>query len=343
MSYIPYAYELYKNKIFPHIKESVPVFTDETLKNSVYDDLIEYCVYEDNPTGRRFYPSALFVLFYQALTNKEPSADILKVAASLELFHNSSLCHDDVIDNHSLRREKPTIVNNHGQSIALLVGNMMIGMTDQILSDNSSAEITEIRKEFARAIHHLNYGQYLDEKKVWADVSQNQWPAHWSNIIRYKMIVGFLALRLAAVCANRKDDILLLDQYEYAMSVISQIINDTGDLYKFYGYYLTTKTNRPSGEETLQKVTYPLVWLVEEQIVVPTFAEDKQLYLRELQGTLAQHDFGKGARARIEEFREVALGAINELNLVSSDYKEIIFDFTRTPNIPEKLDFENAS
>lgn len=48
------------------------------------------------------------------------------VCAAVELVHTASLCHDDVVDNSLVRRSTPTLWRTSGQSVAILVGDLLL-------------------------------------------------------------------------------------------------------------------------------------------------------------------------------------------------------------------------
>ena len=56
----------------------------------------------------------------------EVGQDAFKVAASIELFHNFSLIHDDIMDKAPLRRGAETVHIRYGESTALLAGDVML-------------------------------------------------------------------------------------------------------------------------------------------------------------------------------------------------------------------------
>lgn len=336
MNYIDFAYKTYKENIFTKIDDFD--FAKYIANNNLelFKKLKEYCIFEDSPSGRRFYPSSLFILFYRSFSNKEPTEDIYKIAAAIELFHNSSLTHDDVIDEHDYRREKETILKTSGSNIALLAGNLMIGLMNEMI-DSSNIEYKEsIRKEFSRATLFLNHGQFLDENKVWNKVVKNDWSKHWNNIITYKMITGFLAVRCAYILSGQFSNIDDIDRYEMIMSEISQIINDTGDLYKFYGYYISTKTIRESGEEITKKVTYPLIWLVENDIDFSNYLTIDSLDIKVVRDLLEENNFYQITFKKIEKLKSNANDIISKYIIKDNIYSKLVLDFTMKPNLPPK-------
>lgn len=64
------------------------------------------------------------------------AADIAPTAATLELYHNAFLIHDDIEDGSLFRRSKPALHIDHGVPIAINVGDAMLSMSLQPLLDN---------------------------------------------------------------------------------------------------------------------------------------------------------------------------------------------------------------
>src|SRR5687767_2605437 len=54
------------------------------------------------------------------------NADAWHAATAIELFHNFTLVHDDIMDNAPLRRGKPTVHEKYGSHTALLAGDVML-------------------------------------------------------------------------------------------------------------------------------------------------------------------------------------------------------------------------
>jgi geranylgeranyl diphosphate synthase, type II len=61
---------------------------------------------------------------------------VLPTAATLELYHNAFLVHDDIEDESVLRRGRPTLHVDHGVPIAVNVGDAMMSLSLQPLLDN---------------------------------------------------------------------------------------------------------------------------------------------------------------------------------------------------------------
>lgn len=98
----------------------------------------------------------------------EINPEAYHVAAAIELFHNFTLIHDDIMDNASLRRGMETIHEKYGNNTALLAGDIMVIAAYERLSKISPAVLSTILKLFNRTAKEVCEGQQLDmdfEKK----------------------------------------------------------------------------------------------------------------------------------------------------------------------------------
>ena len=60
--------------------------------------------------------------------------ELVEAAAAMELIHIASLIHDDVLDEASLRHNKPTVNNRYGDDISIVLGDYVYSMTFQLIS-----------------------------------------------------------------------------------------------------------------------------------------------------------------------------------------------------------------
>lgn len=86
----------------------------------------------------------------------------LSVAAAVELVHNFSLLHDDLMDGDLARRHRPTAWTVFGKSRALLAGDALLGLaTETVLADRSPFAPRAAR-ELSRTVRSLIAGQSAD-------------------------------------------------------------------------------------------------------------------------------------------------------------------------------------
>lgn len=88
--------------------------------------------------------------------------DAFHVASAIELFHNFSLIHDDIMDKAPLRRGKATVHALHGEPTALLAGDVMLVVAYEELNKVSSINGRKILSLFNRTAKEVCEGQQLD-------------------------------------------------------------------------------------------------------------------------------------------------------------------------------------
>ena len=88
--------------------------------------------------------------------------DAWHVATAIELFHNFTLIHDDIMDNAPLRRGMETVHTKYGTSTALLAGDVMLVMAYEQLNQISLTYIRDILQLFNKTAKEVCEGQQTD-------------------------------------------------------------------------------------------------------------------------------------------------------------------------------------
>ena len=76
--------------------------------------------------GKRVRPIASLITFSLF---KEINADIINASLAIEIFHNFTLAHDDIMDDDRLRRGKASTHVKFGESTAILAGNSLLTLS----------------------------------------------------------------------------------------------------------------------------------------------------------------------------------------------------------------------
>ncbi len=124
----------------------------------IYDSM----VYHLDVGGKRFRP-AMVLLANKALGGDTNEA--LYPAAAIELLHEFSLIHDDLMDSDETRRGKETVWKKYGVPKAILSGDLMYSYSYQALIDSFSEGFglnLEVFRTFNDTIIYINEGQALD-------------------------------------------------------------------------------------------------------------------------------------------------------------------------------------
>jgi geranylgeranyl diphosphate synthase type II len=125
------------------------------------------------------------------------SEDAWNVANAIELFHNFTLVHDDIMDKAPLRRGMQTVHEKYGESTALLAGDVMLVAAYDYLNKVSLTSMRRIIQLFNRTAREVCEGQQLDmdfEKKEGVDFPS------YENMISLKTSVLLAAsLQMGAI------------------------------------------------------------------------------------------------------------------------------------------------
>lgn len=89
-------------------------------------------------------------------------ADTWKTAMALELFHNFTLIHDDIMDKAPLRRGKPTVHAKYNESTALLAGDVMLLQAYEYLNETNAGIVQSLVRVLNKAGREVCEGQQLD-------------------------------------------------------------------------------------------------------------------------------------------------------------------------------------
>lgn len=92
----------------------------------------------------------------------EINNDAWHVATAIELFHNFTLIHDDIMDKAPLRRGMETVHKKFGESTALLAGDVMLVAAYDCLSKVSGKSLPSILNIFNQTAREVCEGQQLD-------------------------------------------------------------------------------------------------------------------------------------------------------------------------------------
>src|SRR5215207_4569298 len=92
----------------------------------------------------------------------ELNPDAWKVANAIELFHNFTLIHDDIMDKAPLRRGMETVHHRFGESTALLAGDVMLVTAYEYLNMVSSKHSRRLIQLFNQTAKQVCEGQQLD-------------------------------------------------------------------------------------------------------------------------------------------------------------------------------------
>lgn len=111
--------------------------------------------------GKRIRP-ILVVLACKAVGGNQDMC--LDAAVAVEILHNFTLVHDDIMDKDDLRRSRETVHKKWDEATAILAGDGLVALAYHYLLKTKIDEITEIANIFTTGIIDLCEGQALDKE-----------------------------------------------------------------------------------------------------------------------------------------------------------------------------------
>ena len=154
----------------------------------------------------------------------------IRPAIAMEVFHNFTLLHDDLMDNAPTRRNKPTIHEKWNESVAILSGDVMLVKAYEFLFDIDKELLKEALIGFSQTAAEVCEGQQLDMN--FEDL-ENVSKAEYLEMIRLKtsVLLGF-SLKIGAMIGGASS----LDQnklYQIALNAGMgfQLMDDILDVY----------------------------------------------------------------------------------------------------------------
>lgn len=109
--------------------------------------------------GKRIRP-VLCLLGNELFGTIQPDTWI--TAAALEIFHNFTLIHDDIMDKAPLRRGRATVHAKYNEPTALLAGDVMLLQSYEYLNQTSSKYVQELFRLLNKTGREVCEGQQLD-------------------------------------------------------------------------------------------------------------------------------------------------------------------------------------
>lgn len=144
------------------MKDFIKTFEGFLKKEIDYDNprnLYEPVKYLLDSGGKRLRP--LITLFVSDLFTGNIS-NALPASAALEIFHNFTLAHDDIMDNSLMRRGKKTINSKWDDNTAILSGDVMLIISYEILNKYDDSKYLLLSKQLTETSRLVCEGQQND-------------------------------------------------------------------------------------------------------------------------------------------------------------------------------------
>ena len=211
----------------PELIEKVNSCIEKMQFNSPAPGLYAPITYSLAMGGKRIRP-LLMLLAYNLY--KENVSDVLEPAVGIEVYHNYTLLHDDLMDHADKRRGKTTVYKVWGDNAAILSGDAMLVLAYQLMTKVSAEYIGKVLDVFSQTALEICEGQQLDmEFENRKDVSVEE----YIEMIRLKTSVLLAAsLKIGATLGDAsQSDIDNLYAFGVNLGLAFQLRDDLLDVY----------------------------------------------------------------------------------------------------------------
>jgi geranylgeranyl diphosphate synthase type II len=287
-------------------------------------DLYEPISYTLSNGGKRMRPILVLLgckIFSESIENA------IRPAIGMELFHNFSLIHDDIMDSAPIRRGKPTVHERWNSNIAILSGDAMMIQAYQQLVETRPDAVATIIRIFNQTAIEVCEGQQLDmdfEKRD--DVSIDE----YLNMIRLKTAVLLAAcLKVGATIGGANEE-QAQHLYDFGLNtgIAFQLQDDILDVYGE-----SQKVGKQKGGDILlNKKTYLLLKALEltsesgsvEQWLKSNATEGKVAAVTEIYN---DHQVRELAEKRMWEFYDLGVSSLKKVN-GNAQWIEVLLQFS---------------
>ncbi|MCG8608078.1 polyprenyl synthetase family protein [bacterium] len=274
--------------------------------------------------GKRVRPT-LLILSCKALGGTLESC--LDAAVAIELLHNFTLVHDDIMDQDTIRRGRPTVHTKWNSDVAILAGDALFGLAYKALLRTECSQLQRIARVFTDAVMELCEGQALDSDfESRPDV----------RLSDYLLMIGKKTARLLSVSAeigaiiadSQEKHIDAMKDFGFNMGCAFQIQDDLLDITSDEGTF-----GKSFGSDVRRrKQTF---------LLVHALAESKNSKRKRLDELLKRPNIERSDIIEVKHFFE-EIGSIAAAESAVDDYlTSAKMNLTSIPSSPAKGDLES--
>ncbi|MEN8856505.1 MAG: polyprenyl synthetase family protein [Flavobacteriaceae bacterium] len=266
------------------------------------------------------------------------SADILSggfkkalpAALAVEVFHNFTLVHDDIMDDAPLRRGKQTVHEKWNLNTGVLSGDAMLILAYQYFENYEAGTFQKLAKLFSKTALEVCDGQQLDiDFETRNDVTITE----YINMIRLKTsVLVAAALKMGAIVAKASEkDANLLYEYGLNLGLAFQLQDDYldtfgnpetfgkqvgGDIIENKKTYLFLKAMELANNDDKQKL----------QFFYKQKLEENSIKIDEVTRIFERCDIPGLIQKLIQDYTNLSFDSLNQMN-ISLENKEKLIHF----------------
>lgn len=208
-------------------KELVEIAIQDITLSGRPDSLYEPIRYTLTLGGKRMRPILTLLACEMAGGTAEQA---LEPALGIELFHNFTLLHDDIMDQAPLRRGKPTVFSQHGINTAILSGDVIMVKAYQLIAKAPQDKLALTLEVFNRTAIEVCEGQQMDlEYETRLDVSIDAY-LEMIGLKTAALLAGSMEIG-ALIGGSTREEARQYHQVGWHMGIAFQLQDDLLDTY----------------------------------------------------------------------------------------------------------------
>lgn len=246
-----------------------------------------------------------------------PGKKAIHVALAVEIFHNFTLIHDDIMDEAPLRRKQQTVHSKWDNNVAILSGDVLLIKAYQEICKQDASILPALMNSFNTTAIEVCEGQQMDMD---FETKENVRIEDYIEMIRLKtsVLLG-CALEMGAIVAetsieNRK----LIYEFGQQIGVAFQIQDDILDLYADAAKF----GKQIGGDIISNKKTYLLLKAYETadtsqkaQLIALQQEQNPELKIKATKSLFEALGIREAAKKKMDEHYAIALRALNYINV----------------------------
>jgi len=275
-------------------------------------------------SGKRIRP-ILTLMACDILSNEYHEA--LPAALAIEVFHNFTLVHDDIMDDAPLRRGKETVHEKWDLNTGILSGDAMLILAYQYFENYEPSTFQKLAKLFSQTALEVCDGQQLDiDFETRNDVTIDE----YINMIRLKTsVLVAAALQMGAIVAQASDsDSDLLYEYGLNLGLAFQLQDDYldtfgdpktfgkqvgGDIIENKKTYLYLKALELANDEDKRK----LLFFYKQKL------QENSIKIDEVKRIFELYDIPALVQNLIQEYTTASFSSLDKMNIGSENKEKL--------------------
>jgi len=293
-------------------------------------ELYEPANYMMNLGGKRLRP--LLALIAYQMFRPSHLREALPIAHTVEVFHNFTLVHDDIMDDAPIRRGKPTVHTKWNNNTAILSGDvMLIAAYESLMTFKDEDRLSRLVRVFNRVAREVCEGQQMDmnfEQRVDVTIEDYLYMIELKTAV---LLGGSLEMGAIAARAKEKDVTNLSEFGRYigiAFQLQDDILDTFGDADKF--------GKRIGGDIAQNKKTFLILKALKEGTEQQTkrlkelYSEmpaDEEAKIEEVTRIFREIGISDMAATERNKFRDKAFGHLEEVQVLDEE-KQLLHEMT---------------